>query len=285
MQRVNNFLTFDIEEWYHANYSKELDSKYKHSNTNLAYNIDKIIDLCAKYDIKSTNFILGEIASNKPELIKKLSDNGHEIASHSNKHKLVYTMTPEEFRADLRESCDRLSQVTGKAVLGFRAPSWSIKEENLDWYYKILEEEGLKYSSSIYPSYTYLYGIPNFPQKPHYPLINGDETSILEIPQTLIGIANKKLGFAGGFYLRFFPKWFISQMIKKKNSENKNIFIYLHPREIDPDKESMEVDLGFVENIIHYYGLKGCYNKLEALVSDFSDSFITMEEYYNTFKK
>lgn len=282
---TNNFLTFDVEEWYHANYNSVTTEEFRGSKTNLESNINKIIQICDKYSVKSTCFILGDLAYEKPNLIKKLYDNGHEIASHSNSHKLVYNMTPNEFKEDLRVSCDRLEQIIGKKIIGYRAPSWSVKEENIEWFYDILHEQGIKYSSSIYPSYTYLYGIPNFPTKPLFPKINGKESEILEIPQSLVSLGNKKIGFAGGFYLRFFPKWFIESVIKKKNKNGESVFLYLHPREIEPDTESMNLKLDFPENIIHYYGLKKCSNKLENLINSFSKSFITMEEYYNNYKR
>ena len=282
---VNNFLTFDVEEWYHANYNTITTTQYQDTKTNLDKNINQIIDLCDKYEVKSTCFVLGELAYKKPELIKKLSDNGHEIASHSNSHKLVYNMSENEFKKDLRISCDRIEQAIGKKVLGYRAPSWSVKEENLSWFYEALTEEGIKYSSSIYPSYTYLYGVPNFPTKPHFPIVNNQEVKVLEIPQSLIGFAGKKVGFAGGFYLRFFPKRFIKNAIKSKNKKNESVFIYLHPREMEPSLDSMNIKLKFPENLIHYYGLKGCAKKLEYLTKEFANSFIKMEDFYNSYHK
>lgn len=277
---VSNFLTFDIEEWYHANYDSVSTEKHKNSSTNLESNIDRIIDLCAAHNVKSTCFVLGELADCKPRIVQKLHQAGHEIASHSYAHRLVYTMTPSEFKEDLRKSCDALEQITGEKILGFRAPSWSVKRENLEWFYEILAEQGLIYSSSVYPAYTYLYGIPGFSQKPHFPIIQGKQMGILEIPQSVIGFGEKKVGFAGGFYLRFFPKWFIEMMIKSKNNNAQPVFIYLHPREIDINQPVLK--LKGLEKFIHYHGINSCENKLEGLIEEFSSTFLRMDEYaYN----
>jgi len=105
--------------------------------------------------------------------------------------------------------------------------------------------------------------------------------NILEIPQSVIGFGGKKVGFAGGFYLRFFPKWFIEMIIKSKNKNYQPVFIYLHLREIEPDQESMNLKLSFIENIIHYYGLNHSYSKLDKLVDLNKHTFIRMDHYYN----
>jgi len=274
---ISNFLTFDIEEWYHANYDDVDINKYKSTNTNLENSVNRLLDICDKNNVKSTCFILGNLAKEKPNIVKNIYNQGHEVASHSFAHRLVYTMKPNEFQEDLRISCDILEQITGEKVLGFRAPSWSIKEEQLDWFYDILAEQGLIYSSSVYPAYTYLYGIENFPQYPHRPIVNGKEKQILEIPQSVTRVLGKDLGFAGGFYLRFFPKWFIKKTIENKNRDGKSIFLYLHPREIEKKQEKIELNM--LENFIHYHGIKNCEKKLTSLVEIFSDSFIRMDEF------
>lgn len=280
---MNNFLTFDIEEWYHANYDSISTEQYKNTTTNLESNVDKLIDLCGHYNVKSTCFILGELADSKPQIVRKLYQSGHEIASHSYAHKLVYTMTPLEFKQDLKKSCDALEQITGEKVLGFRAPSWSVKKENLEWFYEVLAEQGLMYSSSVYPAYTYLYGVPGFPQKPHFPVIQGRKMDILEIPQSVIGFGGKKVGFAGGFYLRFFPKWFIKKAIDLKNKDGYPVFIYLHPRELDINQEKL--DLKGLEKFIHYHGINSCKKKLTNLIGNYRTTFSRIDEFLQNMDK
>jgi polysaccharide deacetylase family protein (PEP-CTERM system associated) len=280
---TNNFLTFDIEEWYHANYDDVDVNKYKGTKTSLENSVNQLLNICENNGVKSTCFILGNLAKEKPHIVKNIYNQGHEVASHSFAHKLVYTMKPSEFKEDLRISCDTLEQITGTKVLGFRAPSWSIKQEQLDWFYDILSEQGLIYSSSVYPAYTYLYGIENFPQYPHRPIVNGKEKSILEIPQSVTKVLGKDLGFAGGFYLRFFPKWFIKNIIKNKNTHGQSVFIYLHPREIELNQE--KIDLKALENFIHYHGIKNCEKKLTSLVENFSSTFVRMDEFVKKVKR
>jgi len=273
---VSNFLTFDIEEWFHANYDGIDLSEYDARSTNLESNVDRLIDICAAHNVKSTCFILGDVAEQKPHVVKKLFDAGHEIASHGSSHRLVYSMTPDEFYADLKASTDILEQITGEKVVGFRAPSWSVKRETLPWFYEILAQEGFVYSSSVYPAKHSLFGIPDFPQIPHYPL----SQSVLEIPQSVMNLLGSSVGYAGGGFLRFFPTWLIKREIEKKNRSGEPVFIYLHPREIDLHQPRLS--LGPVDGYFHYQGIKGCEEKLFALLAEFKHSFIRMDEYAKT---
>jgi len=267
-----NAVSFDIEEWYHANYEDVAFDEFQNSPTNLEDNVDKLIDLCAKHNVKSTCFVLGSVAKNKPHIVKKLYEAGHEIASHGFSHKLVYNMTEHEFSDDLKLSKNILEEITGESVNGFRAPSWSVNRDILHWYYNILEENEFIYSSSVYPAYTYLYGIPDFNRYAHYPEINGKKTNILEIPVPVFGAYNKYIGYSGGFYLRFFPAWLITGLIKMANRKNISTFIYIHPREIDVNQQRLKLNM--LENFIHYFGIKNCEKKLDNVLGAISENCV-----------
>lgn len=275
--KVNNFLTFDIEEWYHANYDSVVIDDHHPKETNLSSLVSRLIDICDEYNIKATFFVLGCVAKDKNDIVKKLFNSGHEIASHGFSHRLVYSMTPNEFKRDVQVSCDILEEITGKKVSGFRAPSWSVKKEQLSWYYDILGELGLSYSSSVYPGYTYLYGINDFPPYPHYPIVDNGKSSIIEIPQSVVEIFRRKIGFSGGFYLRLLPIYLVKRVMKKRS----NVFVYLHPREIDKNQEKLK--LGIFENFIHYYGINSCEKKLISIIDSFSKTFTRMDEFAATF--
>jgi len=270
------FLTFDIEEWFHANYESLGVSDYDTDTSSLESNVDRLIDMCAAHDVKSTCFILGDVAKDKPHVVKKLYDAGHEIASHGSSHKLVYSMTPEEFRSDLKKSTDVLEQITGQKVVGFRAPSWSVKADMLLWFYEVLANEGLTYSSSVYPARHTLFGIEGFEMSPHYPTHH----RVLEIPQHLMSLFGSKIGYAGGGFLRFFPTWLIKQQIHKANANNKSVFLYLHPREIDIHQPRLK--LGLLDGYFHYQGIAGCEEKFSTLIQEFQPTFMRLDEYAKT---
>lgn len=274
---AKNFVTFDVEEWYSANYASVDASQCDDSAGHLEKNVDRLLEICAQHSIKATHFIVGDIATNKPHIVKKIHRAGHEIASHSYRHEMVFRMTPAEFKEDLRVSCDLLGQITGEKVLGFRAPSWSVNKDTLDWFYPILHDQGLLYSSSVFPGKTFLYGIPGFPEFIHQPVIDGIKQPVWEIPQTLFSVLGKKFGFSGGFYLRVLPGWFVSNQLKSKNKMGKSVFLYLHPREIDP--ASPRLTLPFVESMIHYYGVNGCESKFSKIAGKFKGTFVRMDDF------
>jgi polysaccharide deacetylase family protein (PEP-CTERM system associated) len=267
MTQDKNFLTFDIEEWYHVNYQGIDTTSYQGSATNLESLVDRLIDICGEHGVRTTCFVLGAVGKQTPSVVKKLHAHGHEIASHGYGHESVYAMTPDQFRADLQRSCDILENLTGEKVLGFRAPSFSIKQETLPWFYQTLESLGLRYSSSVFPGQTFLYGIPEFPRHVHYPVANGVTQKVLEFPMPRVELMGKHMGL----YMRLFPAWMIRRKIVTENRIGRSVILYVHPREIDVDQPRLPLH-GF-EKLIHYWGISKCEDKLRAILRDKPDRF------------
>jgi polysaccharide deacetylase family protein (PEP-CTERM system associated) len=267
-----NFLTFDIEEWYHVNYRGIDSSGYREQPTNLEPLVDRLIDICGQYGIRTTCFILGVVGTRTPSVVKKLHAHGHEIASHGSAHASVHPMTPEEFCADVKLSCDILENLTGDKVIGFRAPSFSVKEETLPWFYPALESLGMRYSSSVFPGQTFLYGIPDFPEYVHYPVANGVKQKVLEFPMPCLKFMGKHMGL----YFRLFPAWMIRRKILTDNRRGRPVILYLHPREIDVDQPRLPLH-GF-EKLIHYWGIRGCEAKLRAVVGGMPNRFCAFRD-------
>ncbi|MFH1244036.1 MAG: polysaccharide deacetylase family protein [bacterium] len=257
---MDNFLTFDIEEWYHANYAGVRQNKQANKYSRLDWQVKTLLELCEQYAVRATFFVVGEVAIKRKGLIKSIAQAGHEIASHGNHHRLVWEMTAKEFTKDLNESVNILEQITGKKVRGFRAPSWSINKQIRSWYYQVLAENQIKYSSSVFPVSTPLYGIPDATQAPH--LTNA---GVWEVPASVTKIAGKNWGFAGGFYLRILPFWAIRKFGDQLNRAGKPIVFYLHPREIDSLSPRMQLPL--IDSWIHYLGVNGALNKIAEIIS------------------
>jgi polysaccharide deacetylase family protein (PEP-CTERM system associated) len=249
-----NFLTLDIEEWYHANYEGFEGATYSR-DTNLEALTDRLIDLCAENGVATTCFVLASVAQDKPRVVKKLHAAGHEIASHGCGHELVYTLGAKRFQADLAASIDILQDLTGEQVLGYRAPSFSVTHDILSWYYAVLEEAGLRYSSSVFPGRTFLYGAPGFPVQVHRPVVAGRECGVVEFPLPLMRL----FGLQMPLYIRLFPAWAIARQLA-----HDNVVLYLHPREIDPSQPRL--DLPFMQARIHYWGVRTCESKLRAVL-------------------
>lgn len=269
---MKNIITIDLEDWYHCNLGENnVLSKRK---STVEKNTNEILRLLKKYNAKATFFTLGVIGEEYPNLISSIDKNGHEVASHGYGHELVYELSPEEFRKDILKSKQILENIIKKDVIGYRAPSWSITKQNL-WALEELQKAGFKYSSSIFPINTFLYGIPDAPTYPNKPNFNGKELDLYEFPPGTANFFIKKLGFSGGFYFRFFPFFIIKNIIKRRNKKNIPVICYLHPWEIDENPPKL--DLKGINKIIHYYNIKHCKKKFEKLLKTFE--FTSVEEY------
>lgn len=270
---MENIFTIDTEDWFHANYEDNLFANNKEIISTVEQNTEVYLNLFQEFDAKATFFVLGHVAENHPNLIKKILKSGHEIASHGYGHQLVYKQTSEEFREDIHKSKCILEDIIGTEVKGYRAPSWSITNNSL-WALDILIEEGFQYDSSIFPTKNFLYGIPDAPRFINNPVINGVQKDIIEVPpSTLKFIMN--IPFSGGFYFRAAPRWIIKAFTKILNIQSNETIFYLHPREIDA--EQPRLNLSKRDAFIHYYGIHSCKSKLKFLLKSFD--FTSIDDY------
>lgn len=261
---ITNIMSVDLEDYYCDLPFSEW-SKYENRVTK---NTKMILEMFEKHNVKATFFVLGYIAEKNPELIKEISELGHEIASHSYAHIDLRKVSKEQFEDDFLKSINILEKITGKKVEGFRAPFFSINKNNY-WVFDILSKK-ITYDSSVFPVKTQLYGIPNAPRNIYRPslsnIVNEDKNGkLIEIPMAthkipLIG----NIPIAGGFYLRFFPYWYMKWGIKKMNKEGNPAMLYIHPKDLDPEMPRIKE-----YNWYYYYNLKSAVKKFEKLLKDF----------------
>ena len=264
---IKNYLTIDVEDYYHVSAFEGIvgPDNWGLYESRIERNTNDILDILDSYDVKATFFVLGWIGEKFPGLVKTIHDNGHEIGCHSYLHRLVYNLTPDEFKEDTKKAKDILEQVTGEAVLGYRAPSYSIVNSSL-WALDILSELGFVYDSSIFPVYHDRYGIPDAPRF-EYKIPGKD---LIEYPISTSLIFGKKVPVAGGGYFRLFPYAFTKYFLEKINQKEKQPFIfYIHPWEIDPDQPRVD-GAGIISKFRHYNNLSKTFNRFRKLLEDFS---------------
>jgi polysaccharide deacetylase family protein (PEP-CTERM system associated) len=262
-ERLKHIITFDIEEWYHGTFTNfDYRSFVGRTDSRVAGATSRILDLLDDTGNRGTFFILGEIARDHPDLVREINRRGHEIASHFMHHDLVYRMNSEKFREELIKGVDTLEQTTGEKVMGFRAPSWSVNMSNTPWYWEILAEQNIAYSSSRFPVENYMYGDSSSPLFRHQ--VETGSGKIIEIPPSVFPFFGRKLPFSGGFYFRMLPKWIVMRGVRWYASKGQPVVFYLHPKEID--RETPSLPLNMKEKIIHRAGIKRCYAKLEAIL-------------------
>lgn len=268
---IGNFLTVDLEEWFHVNYPGIDSAALASSRSNLPELTERLLAVFGNLGVRCSFFILGSVAEKYPKTIRAIQEGGHEIASHGYGHGSVFQMSAAEFRSDLLRASDILESITGAKIRGFRAPSFSVTEEILPWYYETLQELGYKYSSSIFVGKTFLYGIRDFPYRIHAPSGDGWQTPVVELPITKVN-----LGFITlPLYLRLFPARFILRKVRSENAAGRPAMLYLHPREIDPGQPRLP--LTKAQSTIHYYGVAGCERKVQDILG--GARFTTIEDY------
>lgn len=232
-------------------------------------NTRRLLDLCARHEVKGTYFVLGWVAERWPQLVRDIQDAGHELGTHGQDHRRVTTLSPREFREDIRRSKQTIEDVSGVEVIGYRAPSYSIVRETM-WAMDVLAEEGFLYDSSIFPIRHDRYGIPDFPRFPR-PVrdLGRDHTAVQEFPISTIRLAGMNLPFVGGGYLRHFPFAFIRWGMQRLNAvERRPAIVYIHPWELDPEQPRQAVRLS--TRLRHYRNLHRTEERLAGLFSEYS---------------
>jgi polysaccharide deacetylase family protein (PEP-CTERM system associated) len=273
--RIVNALSVDVEDYFQVSAFEGVIERgqWETLPRRVAINTDKILDIFAEHKVKATFFVLGWVAQRHPELIRLITEQGHELASHGVSHTRVCNLSRAEFVNEIRSSKALLEDIAGVEVKGYRAPSYSI-DRNTFWALDELRDAGYKYSSSIYPIKHDLYGIPDAPRFAFRP-VEGD---LVEIPITTIRLGSKNLPCGGGGYFRLFPYWLSRWAIRHINNvERQACVFYFHPWEIDPN-QPRQSSLKLKTRFRHYINLGRMESRLHRLLSDFS--WNTMESVF-----
>ena len=262
----NGILTVDAEDISCANFP--LRREYIPEERNVEKGVKKTLELLDLTKSRATFFILGDVAKKNPGVVKEIARSKNEIASHGMSHRLVYQIGSKEFLKEIKNSRKILEDITGEKVIGYRAPSWSIDENSL-WALNILQEEEFIYDSSIFPVKNFLYGTDNFPPYPHR------IGKLWEIPPSTLPFLWKRIPIGGGFYLRFFPSFLISQGLKWLSQRKIPLVLYFHTWEIFPPVKLPEYSL--LHQFIVTYNLTSLQDKVGAILK--KNKFFSIREY------
>lgn len=276
-----NILTFDIEEWFiEKEFSGNRGEKYAEYQ---AY-LDKILNLLEKTSTRATFFCVGKMATDFPEVVKRIYDKGHEIGCHSNIHTWLNKMSEKEALEDTRIAVDSLEQLIGKKILSYRAPAFSIGEDN-KWTFEVLAECGIERDASIFPATRDFGGFSSFGHKEPV-MITYNGIQIKEFPICTTSLLGKQVAFSGGGYFRFFPLWFVENEMKKAPYS----MCYFHIGDLLPEtsgvmsKEDYEEYFKEKGTLLNRYkryfksnfGKKNAWNKLVKLIK--TQQFLNLEQ-------
>ncbi|SHJ92466.1 polysaccharide deacetylase family protein, PEP-CTERM locus subfamily [Roseomonas rosea] len=265
-----NAMSVDVEDWFQvqafAGCIRRED--WDGFSRRVEANTGRVLDAFGAAGIRATFFTLGWVAERHPALIRRIVAEGHELASHGYGHEQVDRIGEAAFRADIRRARGVLEDAGGVAVLGYRAPTFSIGPRT-PWAHAVLAEEGHRYSSSVFPVRHDLYGTPDAPRGPHRPHPDG----VMELPMTTLRVGGaargRNLPCAGGGWFRLLPYPLFRMALRRVNgTERRPGIFYFHPWEIDPGQPRV-ANAGRLSRFRHYTGLSRMSGRLEQLLRDF----------------
>jgi polysaccharide deacetylase family protein (PEP-CTERM system associated) len=259
-----NILTFDIEEWFHIldNDSTKTANEWRRYEPRIYSNMERIFTALNDTGVKATFFCLGWIVEKYPDIIKTIVNKGYEAGTHTDMHQLIYEQNPKIFSTDIERSIKTLEDISGRKVRCFRAPGFSVREDNR-WVFDILVNLGISIDSSIFPAPRSHGGFSSY--KADIPaLIQYDGIRLKEFPISYTNILGKPFAYSGGGYFRFFPYCCIKQWAKK----SPYVMTYFHPRDFDAGQPMIE-HLPLSRRFKSYIGIQGAYKKLITFLRDF----------------
>jgi polysaccharide deacetylase family protein (PEP-CTERM system associated) len=277
MTPVVNAMTVDVEDYFHASAFDRVVSRESWSarESRVVRNTEVLLECFDRAGVRATFFVLGWVAERYPGLVRDIAASGHEVASHGFHHQLIYTLTLDQFREDVRRAKRVIEDAGGVEVIGYRAPSFSIVRPSL-WALDVLIDEGYSYDASIFPIHHDRYGIPDAPRLPHVidrcrrmtPRAGAAARTIFEVPASTIRLGNSNFPIAGGGYFRLLPYGWTSWGIARANREGQQVVFYIHPWEIDPNQPRLPASR--MTSWRHYSGLDKTLARLDRLLGDFA---------------
>ena len=265
---IINGLSVDVEDWFQVGAFETSIARSDWSDipTRVEGNVDAILELFAHAGVHATFFTLGWIAERHPALIRRIAQQGHEIASHGYDHARVFTFERSAFAADIARARGILEDASGQRVIGYRAPSFSI-DARTPWAFEELAKQGYIYSSSVAPVVHDHYGWPEAPRFAFRPVVGSD---LVELPVTTAMLGGRRVAAGGGGFFRVLPYGFSRWAIRQVNNQaQRPAIFYFHPWEVDPDQPRV-ANAPMRSKLRHYTGLDKMADKLRVLLGDFS---------------
>ena len=264
---IVNGLSVDVEDWFQVGAFENTISRADWDGLELRVgdNVARILDLFDEAGVKATFFTLGWVAERNRAAMQSIVNRGHELASHGYDHTRVFTLTRNQFSADIAKARSILEDASGTAVTGYRAPSFSIDARN-PWAHEVLAEHGYAYSSSVAPVVHDHYGWREAPRFAFDPVPGSD---LVEIPVTTALLGKRRLAAGGGGFFRVLPYSFTRWAIRQVNSDHRPAVFYFHPWEVDPDQPRVS-NASVRSRLRHYTNLSRMAGKLSDLLGDFA---------------
>lgn len=270
--KTKAILTFDLEFWHNDLLLEKYLPEDKNSLADRTEDyVGPILDWLKEQGTKATFFVLGKLAEKHPVLIKRISEEGHEIASHGYSHSCLWDLDKESFGKEIRLTNQIIESILGKKAVGFRAPNFSWQRKN-DWAFPVLEQNNFLYDSSIFPLKTPLYGVADAPLSIHR------VDSLTEFPVSVFRTGPIGFPVGGGFYFRAIP-FSLYLFLLKRVARQRIPVLYFHPHELSDSIPPLP-DIPWRLKKLKFYGVKHSFKKFKLLFDHFD--FISVQEYLNS---
>jgi len=263
-----NGFSVDVEDWFQVGaFEKVIDpADWDNLACRVDTNTNRLLDMCDELGVKATFFTLGWVAARHPALMRRIADQGHELASHGWAHARVFTMDAAGFARDIGDARKALEDASGARVIGYRAPSFSI-DTRTPWAHEVLASQGYLYSSSVAPIAHDHYGWREAPRFAFRPVVGSD---LIEIPVTTVEAMGRRMAAGGGGFFRVLPYAFSQWAMRRVNAQDERpIIFYFHPWEIDTDQPRM-AHAPLKSRLRHYTNIDGMEAKLRRMLKEFA---------------
>lgn len=266
--KLLNGFSVDVEDWFQVGaFEKVIDpADWDSLACRVDVNTNRLLDMCEDLGVKATFFTLGWVAKRHPALMRRIVENGHELASHGWAHARVFTMDADGFAADIGDARKALEDASGARVTGYRAPSFSI-DTRTPWAHEILTEQGYLYSSSVAPIAHDHYGWREAPRFAFRPVAGAD---LIEIPVTTVEAMGRRMAAGGGGFFRVLPYAFSQWAMRRVNEQDERpIIFYFHPWEVDTEQPRV-AHAPLKSRLRHYTNIDGMEAKLRRMLKEFA---------------
>ena len=265
---MRNALSVDVEEYFHPAelHGAVRDDSWESLPSRVEPQTDNVLHMLERRNVSATFFVLGWVAERHPSLIRRIAAAGHEVGCHSYAHRLVYDLTPLEFKRDTERAVKAIEDACGVIPRIYRAPNFSITNRSL-WALEVLVECGFTQDSSVYPIQHDRYGIPGFGRYSH--TLSTASGPILEVPVATVRLPGDRVApVGGGGYLRLLPYCYTAAGIRRINEdENAQACLYFHPWELDPEQPRLASS--WSSRLRTYAGLRNMASKVDRLLREF----------------
>ncbi len=271
-RRCSNAFSCELEDWFHILDSDGVPGIEQWSSLPLyaEKSIERLLALFDAHSVKATFFCLGWMAERMPRIIRRCQRAGHEIASHGYGHVLAYQVGRKGFLNDIVRAKKILEDITGEEVAGFRAPGFSVRNDN-PWVFEVVVEAGYRYDASVFPAHHGHGGLSHAEPGAH--LIRVRNGPLVEIPASTVRLLGRRVCLFGGGYLRITPLPLIRWGVKQLHQEGRPLIVYIHPREIDPGHPRLPLPL--MRRFKCYVNLRSTLPKVKWLCEHYE--FTTMK--------